>query len=330
MQEMIGGASMAEIPLVIVDVQRGGPATGIPTKSEQADLMQAIFGGHGDDPRVVLGPCDVEDCYDIAHYAFSIAESFQIPVIVLADQFLGQRKASFVSLDVDRVKVEKRRVPTDDEMKDYKRFRITPSGVSPMSYPGIEGAQYLASGIAHAESGAPTSSPEVNQALNEKRYRKLDRIVERYPLYTYFGQKGASLGLLGWGSTKGVIREAVHLCTRAGIDVVGMIPRILHPLPVEEMEDWFETLSTLVVIEMSYTGQFLKYVQTQAQLPDRVAHYARSGGSLIPLEHVLNLVIEHCEEEITDDMKEIIDPEGIFVLDNPPKVRMLARGGDSE
>ncbi len=326
MQEMIGGAAMAEIPVVIVNVQRGGPATGIPTKTEQADLLQAVFGGHGDDPRVVLAPCDTEDCYDITHYAFSIAESCQIPVILLADQFLGQRKASFQSLDVDRVKVEPRRIPTEDEAKEYQRFRITTSGVSPMSFPGMKDTQYLAAGIAHNEMGLPTSSAEINLEMNEKRYRKLDHVIERFPLYTYYGRKGASLGLLGWGSTKGVIREAVHLCWRAGIDVCGLVPRILHPLPVQEMEDWFKTLSTLVVIEMSFTGQFLKYIQTQALLPPRVAHYARSGGALIPLEEVLNLVIEHCEEEITPDMKEIIDPEGIYRLDQPPDVKMLVRG----
>ena len=247
-------------------------------------------------------------------------------MIVLTDQFLGQRKASFPSLDVARVKVRKRRTPKEEEIKDYSRFRLTNSGVSPMSYPGIEGAQYLASGIAHTEQGTPSSSAENHHIMNEKRYRKLDHIIERYPLFSYYGYKGASLGLLGWGSTKGVIREAVHLCHRAGIDVVGMVPRILHPLPVQEMEDWFKTLSTLIVVEMSFTGQFLTYLKTQLQLPDRISHYARSGGALISLENVLNLVIQHCEEEFTDDMKEIIDPEGIFELDKSIDAKMIIRG----
>jgi 2-oxoglutarate ferredoxin oxidoreductase subunit alpha len=285
-----------------------------------------VFGGHGDDMRVVLAPCDVEDCYDIAHYAFSIAESFQLPVIVLSDQFLGQRKASFLSLDIDRIPVEKRKIPGNEELADFIRYRMTTSGVSPMTFPGIKGGEYPASGIAHTELGYPTSAAELNRFMSEKRMRKLGHIIERYPLHNYYGLKGATLGLLGWGSTKGVIREAVHLCSRAGIDVVGMVPRMLHPLPVDELEDWFETLSTLVVIELSHSGQFLKYLRSQMSLPARVAHYARSGGSLIPLEDVINLVIEHCDESVTSDQKEIIDPEGIFHLDRPPDVKMYVRG----
>ena len=326
MQEMIGAASIAELPLVIVNVQRVGPSTGIPTKSEQADLLQAVYGGHGDDLRIVLAPCDVEDCYEIAHHAFSIAEGYQVPVIVLSDQFIGQRKASFLSLDVDKIPVEKRKTPTRNELKDYLRFRMTTTGVSPVTSPGMKGGEYLASGIAHAENGFPTSAADLNDFMNRKRYRKLEHIRQRHDLNYYYGLKGAALGLLGWGSTKGVIREAVQMCSRAGIDVAGMVPRMLNPLPSEELEDWFKTLSTLVVMEMSHTGQFLKYLRSQLALPARVAHYARSGGSLIPLEDVLNLVIEHTEEEISDNQKEIIDPEDIFDLNRPPKVQMLVRG----
>jgi len=317
---------MAEVPLVVVNVQRVGPSTGIPTKSEQADLLQAVYGGHGDDVRVVLAPCDVEDCYDISLYAFSIAESFQVPVMILSDQFIGQRKASFPELDVNRVIVEERRTPSKEELEDFKRYRITQSGVSPMTWPGMKDGTYPASGIAHGPEGFPTSSQDMNTRMNEKRRRKLDHILERYPLWRYYGVRGATLGLLGWGSTKGVIREAVHLCSRAGIDVVGMVPRTINPLPVHELEDWFGTLNTLVVIELSHSGQFLKYLRSQVALPDNVAHYARSGGALIPLEDVLNLVIEHCDEHVSDDQKEIIDPAGIFHLDRPPEVQMYIRG----
>ena len=327
MQEMLGLAGIAEIPFVLVNVQRGGPATGIPTKSEQADLMQAIFGSHGDDFKVVLAPCDVQDCYDIIHYAFSIAESFQVPVIVLSDQFIGQRKASFTTLDSERIPVAGRKLPTDEELENYKRYRISKTGVSPMSHPGMEGGEYLASGISHLENGFPTSSYMFNEQQARKRFQKTARIIEKFPLWRYYGQKGATLGILGWGSTKGVIREAAQLCSRAGIDVVGMVPRILHPLPVDELHDWFSTLSNLIVVEMSYSGQFLQYLRSQMRLPSTLVHYKRSGGSLIPLGEILNLVIEHCDESITAEQKKIIDPEGIYDLDKPPTVSMLLRGG---
>lgn len=326
MQEMIGGASMAEIPLVIVNVQRVGPATGIPTKSEQADLMSAIHGGHGDGPRVVLAPCDVEDCYDIMHYAFSIAEVFQVPVIVLSDQFIGQRKASFEYLNPNRIPMETRRTPSQEDLENFNRFRITSSGISPMSYPGIPGGEYQASGIAHTPVGYPTSAAEINLMMNEKRFKKLDLIVERYPLFNYYGTKGARLGLLGWGSTKGVIREAVHLCSRAGIDVCGMIPRILSPLPVQEFENWFDTLSTLIVIEVSFLGQFLQHLRSHLTMPNKVVHFAQSGGAFVQLEDILRLVLAFSDEEITPEMKEIIDPGNIYDLDILPKVKLIVRG----
>ena len=120
------------------------------------------------------------------------------------------------------------------------------------------------------------------------------------------------------------------MCARAGIDVVGMVPRILNPLPTRELEDWFETLDTLVIIEMSYTGQFLNFLRSKINLPDKTVHYARGGGSLIPLEDILNLVIEHCEEEITDLQKEIIDPGAIYDLNNPPEVNMFLKGEDCD
>jgi len=326
MQEMLGAASMAELPLVLVNVMRGGPSTGIPTKTEQADLMQAIFGGHGDATRVVLAPCDVEDCYDIAHYAFSIAESFQIPVMILSDQFLGQRKASFPALDLERINVEKRKLPDEKELEDYKRFKITQSGVSPITYPGLKGGEYLASGIAHGEKGAPSMSHMMNLMMHDKRERKLDHIIERFPLYRYYGVKGATLGILGWGSTKGIIRETVQLCSRAGIDVVGMVPRIIHPLPQEELYDWFTTLDNLIVVEMSHSGQFLKYLRSQMNLPNNLVHYSTSGGTLIPLEHILNLVIEYTDGTVSDEAMQIIDPEGIFNLKNVPPVDVYNHG----
>ncbi len=326
MQEMLGLAVISEIPMVLVNVQRGGPATGIPTKSEQADLMQAIHGGHGDNFKVVLAPCDVEDCYDIIHHAFSISESFQVPVLVLSDQFLGQRKASFPALDPNRIPVAERKLPKENDLLDFKRYKLTKTGVSPMTYPGIENGEYLASGISHMENGYPTSTHALNEMQTRKRFEKANHIIERFPLWRYYGQKGATLGILGWGSTKGVIREAIHLCSRAGIDVVGMVPRMLFPLPVDELEDWFSTLTNLIVVEMSYSGQFLQYIRSQMQLPSTVVHYRRSGGSLIPLEDILNLVIEHCDESIKPEQKEIIDPERIYDLGKPPKVSLILRG----
>ncbi|HEX9744684.1 MAG TPA: 2-oxoacid:acceptor oxidoreductase subunit alpha [bacterium] len=326
MQEMLGVAGMAEIPVVVVNVQRVGPSTGIPTKSEQADLMQAIYGSHGDNTRVVLGPCDCEDCYDMIHYAFSIAEAYQVPVIVLSDQFIGQRKSSFDNLDLNRVHVEKRKVPTDDELEDYKRYKITNSGISPMTYPGIKRGQYQASGLGHNDTGQPVSTASWNKIINDKKSCKLDHIVQKYPLTRYFGPQHSRVGILGWGSTKGVISEAVHLCGRAGIDVSGMVLRMLYPLPIEHLKRWFASLDTLIIPELSYGGQFMRHLRSYITLPPKVVHYARGGGVLIPLEDILNITLEFCDENISRDMIQIIDPEEIFDLRKKVDVDIYIQG----
>nr|MDA3870851.1 2-oxoacid:acceptor oxidoreductase subunit alpha [Candidatus Neomarinimicrobiota bacterium] len=177
MNEGIGLASMTELPVVIVNVQRGGPSTGLPTKTEQADLMQAIWGSHGDSPRVVIAPVDVEDCFDSTVLAFYIAEKYQMPVILLSDGFIGHRKESINPAHLKDKKygfkkINSRKTPTKKELKDYKRFKITKDGISPISYPGIEGGEHQTAGIEHDEYGYPSSDVDVHKKMTIKRYAK--------------------------------------------------------------------------------------------------------------------------------------------------------------
>jgi len=171
-QEAIGLAAMAEIPLVVVDVQRVGPSTGIPSKTEQADLFQAIGGTHGDAPRVVLAPTDVEDNFQVAVEAFYLAEKYQLPVIILSDQFLGER-AETVDEEVlfARDRSVGRRLPGEGELgEDYARYKITEDGVSPMAIPGMKGGQHYISGLEHTEKGWPN---RVSSASTATRTRPL-------------------------------------------------------------------------------------------------------------------------------------------------------------
>ncbi|MDO8793133.1 MAG: 2-oxoacid:acceptor oxidoreductase family protein, partial [Vicinamibacterales bacterium] len=156
--EILGLATIAELPLVCVNVQRGGPSTGIPTKSEQADLFQAAFSAHGDAVRPIIAPTSVADIFGTTVDAFNIAEQYQTPVILLSDAEIAQRKEVVDPIDTTVFTLVERRVPNDRELEHYMRFQITESGVSPISHPGMEGGNYLASGIEHAESGAPTAS----------------------------------------------------------------------------------------------------------------------------------------------------------------------------
>jgi 2-oxoglutarate ferredoxin oxidoreductase subunit alpha len=286
MNEMIGLASLAEIPLVIVDVQRAGPSTGMPTKTEQADLQQALYGTHGDAPRVVIAPADVEDCFNVAMDAFCIAEEYQLPVIILSDQFIGQRKESVPRFDAGRGKRCKREPPNERELEDYRRYALTPTGISPMSIPGLAGGEYTAAGLEHDEHGIPAATPEMHEEMNAKRFRKLQALRRDWKYTRRYGSPDAEVGIIGWGSSKGAIKEAVMKAQRQGLRVAGLVPQLIYPLPYEDLDSFLEPLKKVVVVEMSYSAQFLKYLRATFHLPDDVTLLKRSGGRPFSVEEI--------------------------------------------
>lgn len=286
MNEMIGLASLAEIPVVIVDVQRVGPSTGMPTKSEQADLQQALYGTHGDAPRAVIAPADVEDCFNVAMDAFCIAEEYQLPVIILSDQFIGQRKESVPMFDPERVRICSRPTPSLAEIKDFKRYLLNESGISPMSFPGISHGEYTAAGIEHDEYGNPTSSPQMHEKMNAKRFRKLEMLRRRWKHVRRYGPVDAEVGVIGWGSSKGAIKEAVRRAEANGLRVAGLVPQLIYPLPYQDFDAFLKPLKKVIVVEMSYSGQFLKYLRANYRLPDDVVLIKRSGGSPFTVEEI--------------------------------------------
>ena len=289
MTEMLGLASMAEVPCVIVDVQRGGPSTGLPTKSEQSDLWQAVFGSHGDAPRVVVAASDVEDCFHATVEAFNISEEFQLPVIVLTDQSIGQRRET---LEAGRLvhEVVDRAVPTEGELQDYKRYKDTPDGVSPMSVPGMKGGIYQTNGLEHDELGRPASMHLVHEKMNAKRYRKLRPIREKYKRFRRYGPAKADLGIVCWGSSKGAVKEAVLLAEERGEKVAAFIPQMIYPFPKAAFETFMTSVKQLLVIEVSYAAQFYKYLRTFTTLPESTRIVSRSGGK--------NLTISEVDDEI--------------------------------
>lgn len=213
MTEMMGLAVAAELPAVIVNVQRVGPSTGMPTKTEQGDLYQACYGSHGSAPRVVMALTSVEDCFYGAMQAFNLAEQFQMPVVVLSDASLGHRKATVPVPDPSKVPIVERRQPTVEELKNYRRYRFTPDHISPMSVPGMEGGGYVAEGLEHDEVGYPAASNHENHLrLTQKRYGKFAQVEKiSNELVRIYGEPHPEVGIIGWGSTEGVIREAVQM-----------------------------------------------------------------------------------------------------------------------
>jgi 2-oxoglutarate ferredoxin oxidoreductase subunit alpha len=289
---MLGLASMAEVPCVVVDVQRGGPSTGLPTKSEQSDLWQAVFAGHGDAPRVVIAASDVEDCFHATVDAFNIAEEFQIPVIVLTDQSVGQRRET---LDPARLvhKVIDRAVPTPAELEDYRRYRDTPDGHSPMSVPGMKGGIYQTNGLEHDEEGRPASMAIVHEKMNAKRYRKLKPIRDKYQRARRYGPAKADLGIVCWGSSKGAVKEAVLMAEARGEKVAAFIPELIFPFPVKAFEEFLKSVTQVLVIEISYAAQFYKYLRTFTTLPDDTIIFKRSGGKNLTISEVDDQIRRH-------------------------------------
>lgn len=295
MIEGIGLACIAELPLVIVNVQRGGPSTGIPTKTEQGDLLQALFGCHGDAPKVVLAPCDVRDCFNTAVEAFYIAEKWQIPVLVLSDQFIGHRVES---VDVDHFIVdeksghfrpnEARLLARPEELTPFIRYRITDSGVSPITHPGMENGAYLCAGISHNDVGAPTARVDIHHEQAQKRYKKMTEIHRELNFLRYYGPQDAKVAVLCWGSTKGAVKEALLAFNETSpVKVKAAVPQILYPFPDREMEAFLGGVESLVVVEMSYSSQFLKYLRSFIDLPARVIHHKRPGGAPFTVEEII-------------------------------------------
>jgi 2-oxoglutarate ferredoxin oxidoreductase subunit alpha len=285
--EVLGLASVAELPLVCVDVQRGGPSTGMPTKPEQADLFAAVFSAHGDTVRPVLAPISVADIFGVTVEAFNIAEYYQTPVIVLSDQEIAQRKEIVAPIDTSGIRLVERLRPSGPELENYVRFRFTDSGISPLSHPGLKGGNYLAAGIEHDERGAPTANGEMHARMNDKRLKKMDPLKRRRDLFVVEGDADAAVGLISWGSVAGVALEALQLARAEGLKVKLLIPKLLYPVAEEIYQEFFASLRRCLVLEQSHQGQLHRLIRMWVPVPPEFGSLAKSGSNPITPAEVL-------------------------------------------
>lgn len=261
MSELIGFASMAEIPVVIVDVQRGGPATGMPTKMEQADLFHAVFSSHGDCPRIVIAPTNVEDCFYQTIKGFNLAERTQLPVIILSDQSLSQRYETIAIPEFNSIQIEERSIVTIEELaQGYQRYRITDSGLMPMGIPGKPGA-YIARGLEHDGEGIPSYDQGVHQAMTEKRFRKLDLALMDNDFTLRWGNPQSEVGIISWGSTEGAVREATNQLKERGKEPDVLYIKLLSPLPRKQVEEFLKNKRKVLVPEVNYSGQLSRLLR---------------------------------------------------------------------
>ncbi len=256
MQEALGLASMAELPVVIADVQRCGPSTGVPTKTEQSDLFAAMYGTHGDCPKIVLAPMDVADCFYQTINAFNFAEQYQVPVIILSDASLGPRRECVDLIDFDNLKIVNRQKPALKEGDVYNRYEDTTTGISPITCPGDLYGEHVITGLEHTEENAPTPEPDVHRKMTEKRFRKLETAAGQFSKAKTYGSEDASIGIISWGSTSGPVFEAIDKAQEKGIKVQALYPRTLYPVPTDWIKDFVKNKEVVIVIEANYNAQF--------------------------------------------------------------------------
>ena len=276
MVEALGLAVAAEIPIVVVDVMRVGPSTGIPTKSEQGDLNIAVHGLHGDAPHLVLAANSVADCLGTTQWAVQLAESLQTPAIVLSDQFLGQARAV-----VDRpaaIAAGTGRLTADAGAPGYKRYAVTENGVSPMAIPGTAGLAYTADGLEHAERGTPSSQATDHFAQLDKRRRKLTSWNYGALWADVEGDAAADGAIVTFGSCTAPVREGLARAAADGVAARLISLRLLAPLPAGQLIAALTGVRRVLVIEQNQSAQLYRYLRAECDLPGRVTSLHRPGA----------------------------------------------------
>jgi len=288
MTESIGLATASEVPLVVVDVMRGGPSTGIPTKSEQSDLNIAVYGLHGDAPHVVVAPNSIADCLFTAQWAVHLAEAMQVPTIVLSDQFLGQAKG-VIDRPADVAFIARRAVEAAPA-EGYERYAVTASGVSPMALPGTAGGQYTADGLEHSPRGTPSSRAEDHAAQLDKRRRKVEAFDYGDHWATVEGD--GPLAVLTWGSPTGAAREAIARAAAEGVEARLVSVRLIAPAQPERMSRALDGAERVLVVEQTESGQFGRYLRAHYELPGEVRFFHRAGPLTIGAGELARALIE--------------------------------------
>lgn len=279
MVEALGLAGMTEVPLVVVNAQRGGPSTGLPTRTEQADLLFAVHTGHGEFPRIILAPGSVEECFEMGWRSFNLADQYQCPVIVLTDTLLAttQKTVQAAALDFAAVSID-RGATVDEGMihgNGYQRFALTATGVSPRAFPGDPAAVFSAPSDEHDEGGHITEDAADRVSMMDKRMLKLKTAEWEMRGPQILGPPDADVTLVCWGSTTGVCLEAARILADSGTSANVLKFGDLWPLPTERALPLLQSARRPIVVEQNYTGQLRDLVRmaTGFDIPRAVNRY---------------------------------------------------------
>jgi 2-oxoglutarate/2-oxoacid ferredoxin oxidoreductase subunit alpha len=306
MSEGLGLSAMMETPVVVIDCQRAGPSTGVPTKTEQGDLWQMLGAAFGDYPRVIACPLDIADSFRIIAEIFNIVDRFQCPGIVLSDLLLSEGRLSVDPKDLDFAPIIDRgeliTAPAANGNGGYKRYKITDSGISPRAIPGVAGYTYTAASDEHDEDGVLISdeftNPAKRRAMMEKRMRKVAGIDAAVPPPELWGPHNADVTLIGWGSTKGVIEEACEMLTEQGIPANQLQIRWLVPLHGDAIVNILKDARHTIIVENNYSGQFARYLRSETSLVAD-GHIRKYDGEPFVPHHIVDAVKEQLSGKTT-------------------------------
>ncbi len=294
MTEAIGMAGIMETPVVMINVMRGGPSTGLPTKHEQGDLNQAIGASQGDFPRIIMAPISVADCYDTMEEAFNLAEKYQCPVIVLSDLLMSEGRFSIETSHLDReFKIDRGEMIFEDDgkPKSYYRYKDTPDGISPRAIPGVPNHLYVSATDEHDEDGVLISDvftdPVIRKKMVDKRARKMQGVVADYAKKLKLeGPENADVTLVTYGSTWGVATEAVERLNKEGVKANALSFKYLLPFQEKEAQAILGKAKKIVVVELNKSGQFARHLRAEAGITAH-AHIRKYDGEPMEPKHVV-------------------------------------------
>jgi 2-oxoglutarate/2-oxoacid ferredoxin oxidoreductase subunit alpha len=306
MSEGLGMSAMIETPVVVINCQRAGPSTGVPTKTEQGDLWQMLGAAFGDYPRVIAAPLDIGDCFKLIPEIFNLADRFQCPGLVLCDLLLSEGRLSVHPNDLDFSQpIERGELITSANGNDngahstattngdYKRYKFTDSGISPRAVPGVPGHIHTVATDEHMEDGVLISdeftNPVKRRAMMEKRMRKVAGIEAAVPPPTLSSHRDADVTLIGWGSTKGVIEEACEILNEEGISANQLQIRWLVPLHGEAILEILKDSRHTIIVENNFSGQFARYLRSETSFVPG-GHIRKYDGEPFMPHHIVEAV----------------------------------------
>ncbi|EON73388.1 2-oxoacid:acceptor oxidoreductase subunit alpha [Lysinibacillus sphaericus] len=284
MMEAIGLSGMTEQPLVVIDTQRGGPSTGLPTKQEQSDLMAMLYGTHGEIPKVVIAPSTMEEAFFDTIQAFNIAEELQLPVILITDLQLSLGKQTVEPFDYKKIEIRRGKIVTEDleEAADkayFKRFENTEDGISPRVLPGQLNGIHHVTGVEHDETGKPSEATGNRRAQMDKRFRKLAALNFDTPVYKNTPHEEADILLVGFNSTRGALEEVQERLNAQGMNVNHAHIRLIHPFPSADMTPLVAKAKKVIVVENNYTGQLANIMKMNIGGHDKIETITKYDGT---------------------------------------------------